>query len=89
LEIDEAIKKHMKVAHVGSMHKVNLLKIISLLDINYKIEEDYEFLIRKMEMLKDRFCNKIKVIMKLENVIIGSPLCLKQNVKPIKSIQKK
>lgn len=54
---------HMNIAHVGSMHKVNLFKMNGYFDIKYKASGDYEFFMRAADNIKAGFLNMNTAIM--------------------------
>ncbi len=49
----------MTVAHVGSLHNINLFNEIGLFNTNYKICADYELLLRKRHNLKCIFLDYV------------------------------
>lgn len=59
-------KHKMTVAHVGSLHHINLFKKVGIYDINYKIVGDYELLLRKRNDLKAHFINETTA-----NMLVG------------------
>jgi len=61
-------KKYMNVAHVGSLHNIELFKEIGLFDIRLKIAGDYEFLLRKKDKLKAGFIEYKTAVMDASGV---------------------
>ncbi|WP_219995008.1 glycosyltransferase family 2 protein [Thermodesulfovibrio sp. Kuro-1] len=61
-------KKYMNVAHVGSLHSINLFKKYGLFDNSFKIAGDYEFLLRPKSELKARYIDKITATMNIEGI---------------------
>ena len=53
----KSFKKHMNVAHVGSLHNHRLFKKYGLYDTTYKICGDYDLLLRAREDLQTGFMN--------------------------------
>ena len=56
-------RRHMKVAHVGSLHNRDLYARYGLYDISYKIAGDYEFLLRPKSSLRVEFIDYVGLTM--------------------------
>ena len=56
-------KKTMNVAHVASLHSINLFKQVGIYNLDYKICADYELLMRKGEKFKSLFIPKVTAYM--------------------------
>jgi glycosyltransferase involved in cell wall biosynthesis len=56
-------KRNMNIAHVGSLHSINLYKKLGLYNEQLKIAGDYELLLRAKDTLKTGFINKCTVEM--------------------------
>lgn len=66
-------RKHMNVAHVGSLHHRELFEQYGLFDTSYRICGDYEFLLRFREALKAGYLDQITVNMSIGGISSTSP----------------
>jgi glycosyltransferase involved in cell wall biosynthesis len=62
------IRRHMTVAHVGSMHKRDLYLKYGHYDISFKIAGDYEFLLRVGKSIQAGYFKSVTVIMGVNGV---------------------
>lgn len=60
--------KYMCVAHVGAMHKKNMLLDGALFSLEYKIVSDYEFFLRNSSAVRAKFLDEITVLMDVDGV---------------------
>lgn len=58
-------KKHMNVAHVGSLHSINIFKKNGLFNSNLKIVGDYDFLLQFKEKLNAAYLNEVTAFMRI------------------------
>lgn len=68
----QTFRKHMNVAHVGSLHHRSLFRKYGLFDTAYKISGDYELLLRPREELRAIFINKITANMNVGGISSSS-----------------
>lgn len=61
-------KRHMKIAHVGSLHHRSLFLNHGYFDINFKIAGDYDFLLRAKSSITPGFINLPTVLMGADGV---------------------
>jgi glycosyltransferase involved in cell wall biosynthesis len=61
-------RRYMNVAHVGSVHSMNLFKTYGMFNDSYKIAGDYEILLRPRSQLRAIYLNKITVLMPMDGL---------------------
>ena len=61
-------RRHMTVAHVGSMHHRDLYLRYGLYDISFKIAGDYEFLLRVGRSIQAGYFKSVTIIMGVDGV---------------------
>jgi glycosyltransferase involved in cell wall biosynthesis len=77
-------RRHMTVAHVGSLHKRALFDKFGLFNEAYRIAGDYEFILRAGPLLQAGFINQVTAIMGdngLSNSLITRALQETKNAK--------
>jgi len=62
------LKKHLSIAHVGSLHKKDLFLKFGLFSLHYKIAADYEFFVRNSHNIKPGFLDESTVKMRIGGV---------------------
>ncbi len=58
-------RKYMNVAHVGSLHSIDMFKRKGLFNSNLKIVGDYEFLLRFRKELNSAYLNEVTALMRV------------------------
>lgn len=69
-------RRHMNVAHVGSLHRRALFRMYGNFDSRLKVCGDYDFLLRVGEQLRSGFVNQVLVEMSAGGVSNSSPFVI-------------
>jgi len=74
-------RKHMNVAHLGSLHSRGLFESRGLFDTSYKICGDYEFLLRPRSGLRATYLNAVTASMTIGGVSDTNPLAFRETAR--------